>query len=72
MFIARRLRHQVGEQEMVGMLLPPSVGTALTNYALMLLGRIPVNLNYTSSSEVIASCAAQCSVDVVITSRSFR
>jgi len=71
MFIARRLRHQVGEQEMVGMLLPPSVGTALTNYALMLLGHIPVNLNYTSSSEVIASCAAQCSVDVVITSRAF-
>ena len=71
MFIARRLRHQVGEQEMVGMLLPPSVGTALTNYALMLLGRIPVNLNYTSSSEVIGSCAVQCSVDVVITSKAF-
>ncbi len=35
----------------------PSVGGALTNYALMLLGRVPVNLNYTSSSEVIASCA---------------
>jgi acyl-[acyl-carrier-protein]-phospholipid O-acyltransferase/long-chain-fatty-acid--[acyl-carrier-protein] ligase len=71
MFIARRLRSQIGEQQMVGMLLPPSVGAALTNYALMLLGRIPVNLNYTSSSEVIASCAAQCSVDVVITSKAF-
>ena len=71
MFIARRLRPQVGEQRMVGMLLPPSVGAALSNYALMLLGRIPVNLNYTSSSEVIASCAAQCDIDVVITSKAF-
>ncbi len=71
MFIARRLRRQIGEQQMVGMLLPPSVGGALTNYALMLLGRIPVNLNYTSSSEVIASCASQCGVDVVITSKAF-
>ncbi len=53
------------------MLLPPSVGGALTNYALMLLGRIGVNLNYTASSEVIASCAEQCGVDVVITSKAF-
>jgi acyl-[acyl-carrier-protein]-phospholipid O-acyltransferase/long-chain-fatty-acid--[acyl-carrier-protein] ligase len=71
MFIARRLRRQVGGQQMVGMLLPPSVGAALSNYALMLLGHIPVNLNYTSSSEVIGSCASQCGVDVVITSKAF-
>jgi len=71
MFVARRLRSQVGQQPMVGLLLPPSVGAALANYALQLLGRVPVNLNYTSSSEVIASCAAQCEIDVVITSKAF-
>jgi acyl-[acyl-carrier-protein]-phospholipid O-acyltransferase/long-chain-fatty-acid--[acyl-carrier-protein] ligase len=70
-FIARRMRTQVGEKSMVGMLLPPSVGAALTNFALMLIGRVPVNLNYTSSSDVIASCAAQCDIDVVITSKAF-
>jgi acyl-[acyl-carrier-protein]-phospholipid O-acyltransferase/long-chain-fatty-acid--[acyl-carrier-protein] ligase len=70
-FIARRLRSQVGERQMVGLLLPPSVGGALTNYALMLLGRIPVNLNYTASSDVLASCDSQCEIDVVITSRAF-
>lgn len=71
MFVARRLRNAIGAQPMVGMLLPPSVGASLTNYALMLLGRVPVNLNYTSSSEVIAACAAQCELDVVITSKAF-
>jgi acyl-[acyl-carrier-protein]-phospholipid O-acyltransferase/long-chain-fatty-acid--[acyl-carrier-protein] ligase len=70
-YIARRLRPQIGEKQMVGLLLPPSVGGALTNYALMLLGRIAVNLNYTASSEVIASCAAQCEIDAVITSKAF-
>ena len=70
-YIARRLRPAIGEREMVGLLLPPSVGGALTNYALTLLGRVPVNLNYTASSEVIASCAKQCDVDVVITSMAF-
>jgi acyl-[acyl-carrier-protein]-phospholipid O-acyltransferase/long-chain-fatty-acid--[acyl-carrier-protein] ligase len=71
MFIARRLKSQVGGQPMVGVLLPPSVGGALTNYALMLLGRVPVNLNYTSSGEIIAACANQCNLDVVITSKAF-
>jgi len=70
-YIARRLRQLVGERQMVGLLLPPSVGGALTNYALMMLGRIGVNLNYTASSEVVASCAGQCDVDVVITSKAF-
>jgi acyl-[acyl-carrier-protein]-phospholipid O-acyltransferase/long-chain-fatty-acid--[acyl-carrier-protein] ligase len=71
LYIARRLRTQIGDRPMVGMLLPPSVGGALTNYALMLLGRVAVNLNYTSSSEVIGSCAQQCDLDVVITSKLF-
>ena len=70
-YIARRLRRSIGEQPMVGVLLPPSVGGALTNYALMLMGRVPVNLNYTSSNETIASCAMQCELDVVITSKTF-
>jgi acyl-[acyl-carrier-protein]-phospholipid O-acyltransferase / long-chain-fatty-acid--[acyl-carrier-protein] ligase len=70
-YIARRLHPQIGEQQMIGMLLPPSVGGALTNYALLLLGRIAVNLNYTASSEVIASCASQCGIDTVITSKAF-
>jgi acyl-[acyl-carrier-protein]-phospholipid O-acyltransferase / long-chain-fatty-acid--[acyl-carrier-protein] ligase len=70
-YIARRLCDRIGEQPMVGLLLPPSVGAALTNYALILMGRVPVNLNYTSSNEVIASSALQCSVDTVITSKAF-
>jgi acyl-[acyl-carrier-protein]-phospholipid O-acyltransferase / long-chain-fatty-acid--[acyl-carrier-protein] ligase len=70
-YIARRLKKQIGEQPMVGLLLPPSVGGALTNYALMLMGRVPVNLNYTSSNEGLASCAKQCGIDVVITSKAF-
>jgi acyl-[acyl-carrier-protein]-phospholipid O-acyltransferase/long-chain-fatty-acid--[acyl-carrier-protein] ligase len=71
MFVARRLKSQIGREPMVGILLPPSVGGALTNYALMLLGRVPVNLNYTSSSEILASCASQCNLEVVITSKAF-
>jgi acyl-[acyl-carrier-protein]-phospholipid O-acyltransferase / long-chain-fatty-acid--[acyl-carrier-protein] ligase len=71
LFVAFRIRKHIGRQKMVGVLLPPSVGGALTNYTLMLVGRIPVNLNYTSSSDVIASCASQCNIDTVVTSKAF-
>jgi acyl-[acyl-carrier-protein]-phospholipid O-acyltransferase / long-chain-fatty-acid--[acyl-carrier-protein] ligase len=70
-FVARRLRPVWKDQEMVGILLPPSVGGALVNYAAALLGHIPVNLNYTASNEIIASCARQCNLQTMITSKAF-
>jgi acyl-[acyl-carrier-protein]-phospholipid O-acyltransferase/long-chain-fatty-acid--[acyl-carrier-protein] ligase len=56
---------------MVGILIPPSVGGALVNYSASLLGFVPVNLNYTASNEIIASCARQCDLQTVITSKAF-
>jgi acyl-[acyl-carrier-protein]-phospholipid O-acyltransferase / long-chain-fatty-acid--[acyl-carrier-protein] ligase len=70
-YVARRLRPHWQNQEMVGILLPPSIGGALTNYAASLLGKVPVNLNYTSSNDVISSCVQQCNLQAVITSRAF-
>jgi acyl-[acyl-carrier-protein]-phospholipid O-acyltransferase/long-chain-fatty-acid--[acyl-carrier-protein] ligase len=70
-FVARRLRPLWKDQEMVGVLLPPSVGGALVNHAATLLGRVPVNLNYTASNEVIASCGQQCNLESTVTSKAF-
>ncbi len=68
-FLARRLRKEWAGQEMVGILLPPSVPAALVNYAAMLAGKIPVNLNYTLPNEALASCAAQCKIETVVTTK---
>ncbi|MGB9468552.1 MAG: AMP-binding protein, partial [Candidatus Acidiferrum sp.] len=70
-FLARRLRPLWREQEMVGILLPPSIPGALVNWAALLSGKVPINLNYTSSNESIASCAKQCELKTVVTSRQF-
>jgi acyl-[acyl-carrier-protein]-phospholipid O-acyltransferase/long-chain-fatty-acid--[acyl-carrier-protein] ligase len=69
--LARRLRKPWQGQEMVGILLPPSVPGALVNYAAMLMGKVPVNLNYTVSNETLASCAQQCGLKTIITARVF-
>ncbi|HVM75641.1 MAG TPA: acyl-[ACP]--phospholipid O-acyltransferase [Candidatus Saccharimonadales bacterium] len=70
-FLARRLRPLWRDQKMVGILLPPSIAGALVNWAALLMGKVPVNLNYTSSNEAMASCATQCGLKTVVTSRLF-
>ena len=59
-----------GEQN-IGILLPPSVGAALANVAVTLLGKVSVNLNYTVSEELIDSAVGQCRLKSIITSRRF-
>jgi acyl-[acyl-carrier-protein]-phospholipid O-acyltransferase / long-chain-fatty-acid--[acyl-carrier-protein] ligase len=70
-FLARRLRPLWRDQKMVGILLPPSIPGALVNWVALLLGKVPINLNYTSSNESILSCAKQCELKTVVTSRQF-
>ncbi|MGB9334029.1 MAG: acyl-[ACP]--phospholipid O-acyltransferase [Candidatus Acidiferrales bacterium] len=68
-FLARRLKKTWQGQEMVGVLLPPSVPGAMLNFAAMLAGKVPVNLNYTSSNETLASCGEQCKLQTTISTK---
>jgi acyl-[acyl-carrier-protein]-phospholipid O-acyltransferase/long-chain-fatty-acid--[acyl-carrier-protein] ligase len=68
---ARKLKVILGPEEMVGVLVPPTVGGALTNIALQLLGKVPVNLNYTANNETLESCARQCGITQVLTADKF-
>jgi acyl-[acyl-carrier-protein]-phospholipid O-acyltransferase/long-chain-fatty-acid--[acyl-carrier-protein] ligase len=69
--LARRLRPLLGGERMVGVWLPPSAGAAITNIALALLGKVAVNLNYTSAPESIQSAVRQCAIRHVLTSVRF-
>ena len=63
--LSQRLKNQVA----VGVMLPPSVAAALTNIALILLGKIPANLNPADSEKALFSVTQQCSIQTIITSR---
>jgi acyl-[acyl-carrier-protein]-phospholipid O-acyltransferase/long-chain-fatty-acid--[acyl-carrier-protein] ligase len=58
-------------EERVGVLLPASVGGALTNEALTLLGKVPVNLNFTVSVEARESAVRQAGIKTIVSSRTF-
>jgi acyl-[acyl-carrier-protein]-phospholipid O-acyltransferase/long-chain-fatty-acid--[acyl-carrier-protein] ligase len=70
-FLARRLKPLWAGQSMVGLLLPPCVPGALVNLAALLMGKVPVNLNYTVSDQTLASCIRQCGIQTVLTTRAF-
>lgn len=70
LFLTGRLRPIWEDQSKVGIIVPPSVGGALVNWATLLMGKIPVNLNYTLSQDGIVSCLEQCGItDVVVSGK---
>jgi acyl-[acyl-carrier-protein]-phospholipid O-acyltransferase/long-chain-fatty-acid--[acyl-carrier-protein] ligase len=69
--LSAKLKDRVGSAEHVGLLLPPSVGGVLANLSLSLLGRVPVNLNYTAAEGSIRSAISQCGITAIVTSKAF-
>jgi len=59
------------DEEMIGVLLPPSVAGALVNVGITLAGRIPVNLNFTAGPEAMKAARTRCAMRTVVTSRVF-
>ncbi len=69
--LQRMLRPHLQGEERVGVLLPPSIGAALTNVALSFLGKVAVNLNYAWSRQTYESCLAKAKLRKVVTSAQF-
>jgi acyl-[acyl-carrier-protein]-phospholipid O-acyltransferase/long-chain-fatty-acid--[acyl-carrier-protein] ligase len=67
--LGRALTRELGPEPYVGLMVPPSVPAAITNIALMLVGKIPINLNYSASQNVIDAASDQAKIQHVVTSR---
>ena len=59
------------DENMVGLLLPPSAGGAIANIAVTLAGRVSVNLNYTLSDDVVNFCIKEAGLKTILTSKKF-
>ncbi len=70
MALARHLKKTVKEARL-GIILPPGKGGAIANYACILAGIVPVNINYTSSEDAFASIVRQSGIRHFITARAF-
>ena len=68
---ARVLKTKLRGQRHVGVLLPSSAAGAIVNMALFVLGKVPVNLNYTLSAESMQKALAKAQIDTVLSSAKF-
>lgn len=66
--LARRLKAQCPERR-IGVVLPPGKGGVVANVAIVLAGKIPVNINFTSARESIVSAQAQAELKTIISAR---
>lgn len=69
--LARRLRPHWGDQQNVGIMLPPSIGGALAAFAASMSGRTSVSLNYTVGSAAMKSAVSQAGLTSLVTSKAF-
>jgi acyl-[acyl-carrier-protein]-phospholipid O-acyltransferase/long-chain-fatty-acid--[acyl-carrier-protein] ligase len=56
-------------EKRVGVLLPPGKGGALANLAIVLAGKVAVNLNFTAGREAIESAKEQSGITTIISAR---
>ncbi len=71
LLLSRLLRNRCPEERMVGIVLPTSVAGALANIAVLLAGKVPVNLNFTAGRDAMISAIQQCGIRTIVTSRIF-
>ncbi|HBO39031.1 MAG TPA: acyl-[ACP]--phospholipid O-acyltransferase [Pasteurellaceae bacterium] len=71
LMFAKHLTKKLGDEKQVGVLLPSSAAGAIVNMALFVLGKVPVNLNYTLSPEVMQKALDKASIRHVISAKSF-
>ncbi|NWK55460.1 AMP-binding protein [Verrucomicrobiaceae bacterium N1E253] len=62
---------ELTSKKRVGVILPPGKGGTLANLAVLLAGKIPVNINFTASHKAVQSSIRQADVDRFITADPF-
>jgi acyl-[acyl-carrier-protein]-phospholipid O-acyltransferase/long-chain-fatty-acid--[acyl-carrier-protein] ligase len=69
--MARRIRATVPEKR-VGIVLPPGVGAFVANLAVIVAGRIPVNLNFTAGRAALETSMRMSGVATIISAEAMR
>lgn len=67
---AQEIKEQTTKKR-VGIVLPPGKGGALANLAVLLAGKVPVNINFTASHPAVQSAIRQADIDKFITADPF-
>ncbi len=65
--MAERWRPRLGSENRVGVVFPAGIGTLVANLALAMLGKVPVNLNFTIGRAAAEKCIAKAGLRTILT-----
>ena len=71
LLLSRMIRRRTRGEELIGLLLPASVGGALANIGTTIAGKVPVNLNFTAGRDAMIAAVHRCGIRTILTSRVF-
>ncbi len=71
LLFVKALKLELSNEKHIGVLLPSSSAGAIVNMALFVLGKIPVNLNYTLSQQTMQKALEKAHIQKVITAEKF-
>src|SRR2546425_1808390 len=71
LLLSRIIRRRTAGEDLIGLLLPASVGGALANIATTIAGKAPVNLNFTAGRDAMTAAVDRCGIRTILTSRVF-
>ncbi len=69
--LGRKINAAIPNEKNVGVLLPNSVGTVVTFFALQAIGRVPAMLNFSTGAVNMSAACAAAEVRTILTSRKF-
>ena len=69
--VSRYIKKNVKKQKNIGVLLPPSPEAIVSDLAIWMRGKVAVNLNYTSSPDIVLSCIECAEIRTIFTSKAF-
>ncbi len=69
--LGRKIARMTTAKEYVGLMLPNSVGAAVTFFALQAFGRVPAMLNFSTGTRNMVSALAAAEIETIVASRRF-
>ncbi|SPT67923.1 Bifunctional protein aas [Anaerobiospirillum thomasii] len=71
LLILKNYKQELKDQRRIGILLPASLASSVLNMTMLIMSKVVVNLNFTASNDVLASCVKRSQIKTIFTSRQF-
>jgi len=71
LLMRKAFKKLLGEEQNIGLILPTSAGGAISNMAVLTLGKTIVNLNYSSGTQSLKQAIEIANINYIITSKQF-